>query len=276
MIYKEILPSLALQGLIKSFLLVNWQVEQGLPFLVKPYPTRIEQSLVFFARGFIHSEDLQSGTIQKINQTAIFGQQVNRLNFHSTPNPDFLMLMVNFQSGGLNRFLGLSAQELTNCFIDSESVINSEVRQVNERLANSKSYEEMIEIIEHYLIQKSKKIKIEINLLDKIGDILLNHPMKFSLDWLADQACLSPRQFERKFTERMGISPKLYSRINRFYQAFICKENNPHLDWLSVALQFGYNDYQHLVKDCRQFAQVTPTILLNQYNQRVEKLLNLV
>lgn len=276
MIFKEITPSKILQPLVKSFLLVNFWVDKGFPFLNTPYPTRIEQSLVFFVRGLIHSEDLQTGVIEKISYNAIFGQQVYRLNFLSTPNPDFLMLMVNFQPGGLHRFLGLPAQEFTSYFIDSEAVINSEVRHINERLANSKNYVEMIEIVEHYLIQRSKKSKLEINQLDKIGNLLLHNPINFSLDWLADQACLSPRQFERKFTERMGISPKLYSRINRFYQAFMFKENNPDLDWLSVALHFGYNDYQHLVKDCKQFAQVTPIILLKQYSQRVEKLLNLV
>lgn len=277
MIYKEIYPTKALQWLVKDYLLLHWEIEKSpQSTLVKPYPTRLEQSLVFFARGYIHSEDVVTGLTQRISNHALFGQQSSRLNFHSTACPDFLMFMVNFQPAGLYRFLGFPAHEFTNSFIDSESVINSEVRAVNERLANASSYTEMIEIVENYLLDRSKKVKIEAHPLDKIGNILLSNPNRFSLDYLADQACLSPRQFERKFTERMGVSPKLYSRISRFYQAFSFKEANPTTDWLTTALNFGYHDYQHLSKDFKQFGNVTPNILLDEYALRVEKLLGLV
>jgi AraC-like DNA-binding protein len=276
MIFKEILPSKALQYLVKSYLLVHWDVGKSPQFtLVKPYPTCLEQSLVFFVHGYIHSEDLTTNITQKINTNAIFGQQVARLNFHCTTCPDFLMFKVDFQPSGLYR-LGLPAHELTHCFVDSESVFNSEVRQINERLANASSYTEMIEIVENYLLCKIKKVKTEPHHLDKVANLLYANPSRFSLDYLADQSCLSPRQFERKFTERMGVNPKLYSRISRFYQAFSFKEANPATDWLTIALNFGYHDYQHLSKDFKQFGNVTPNILIDEYALRVEKLLGLV
>ena len=95
------------------------------------------------------------------------------------------------------------------------------------------------------------------------------------LDWLANQANLSPRQFERKFNERIGIGPKLYSRISRFYQTFDYKEKHPAIDWLTVAVQFGYTDYSHLAKDFKQFANVTPNIMVKEYAQRPEIIVNL-
>jgi transcriptional regulator GlxA family with amidase domain len=101
----------------------------------------------------------------------------------------------------------------------------------------------MIEIVENYLLCKIKKAKTEPHHLDRVANLLFTTPSHFSLDYLADQACLSPRQFERKFIERIGVSPKLYSRISRFYQAFSFKEANPTVDWLTVALNFGYYDY---------------------------------
>lgn len=101
------------------------------------------------------------------------------------------------------------------------------------------------------------------------------HPTPFSLDWLANQANLSPRQFERKFSERMGIGPKLYSRISRFYQTFDYKEKHPQIDWLTVAVRFGYTDYDHLAKDFKQFTNVTPNIILREYAQRPEMIVNL-
>ena len=87
---------------------------------------------------------------------------------------------------------------------------------------------------------------------------MLQHPNTVSLDWLADQACLSQRQFYRQFVEREGVSPKMYARIARFENAMKLKNARPSLDWLSVALELGYYDYQHLVRDFKEFTQRTP------------------
>lgn len=265
--FQEILPSPPLRHLVRNYVLVNIPPT---PFNITPYPARIEHALAFFARGFIRSYDLVTGSSYRVARNAIFGQQVGRLNFESHYEGDFLMLMVIFQPGGLYRLLGFSSQELTTQFTDAESIIGKELQSVNDQIANALSYAEIIVRIEEYLLKQLHKVKKEAHSIDQIGQILLHQPQGFSLDWLANQAHLSPRQFERIFKERMGIGPKMYSRINRFFNAFQYKELHPEVDWLSVALDFGYSDYYHLCKDSKQFAQVTPNILLNQLQLRPE------
>lgn len=71
--------------------------------------------------------------------------------------------------------------------------------------------------------------------------------------------CLSLRQYERKFVERMGVSPRYFSKVTRFENAFRMKNKEPHLDWLSIAIRCGYHDYQHLVKSYKEFTNQTPT-----------------
>ncbi|GAC1587515.1 MAG: hypothetical protein NVS3B25_03470 [Hymenobacter sp.] len=83
-----------------------------------------------------------------------------------------------------------------------------------------------------------------------------------SLEYLARQSCLSLRQFERKFREQTGVSPKLFMRIARFNRAYALKEQAPARDWLDIALACGYADYQHMVKDFKQFAGVSPPLLV--------------
>jgi hypothetical protein len=130
MIYKEILPSLGLQPFIKNYLLVGYDKPLPVDFVTQPYPTRIEQSLNFFAKGFIYNHTPYTGESVRVSQTAIFGQQVLRLNFETHFQPDFLMLMVVFQAGALNRILGISSQELTTQFCDAEPLLSVELRQV--------------------------------------------------------------------------------------------------------------------------------------------------
>jgi AraC-like DNA-binding protein len=186
------------------------------------------------------------------------------------------MIKVVFQPGALFRLLNIPLAEFGGVYVDAASVLNKEMRSINEQLANAENYASMIQIVEDYLLRKVRNIKMASQPIDMIGDILNNQPDQFSLQWFASQACLSPRQFERKFIERIGISPKLYCRITRFHKAFEMKDKNPGLDWLSVAIACGYADFQHLNKDFKQFAGVTPSILLKDQGQVTEKALNLV
>ncbi len=65
---------LALQSFVQNYLLVHLD---HLPDSqrIKPYPTRIEQALVFFGRGHIKSHDPLTGTLSKIAPNALFGQE---------------------------------------------------------------------------------------------------------------------------------------------------------------------------------------------------------
>src|SRR5690606_15880754 len=196
-----------------------------------------------------------------------------RYNFYLSS--EYLMLRIHFHPGALYRLLCMPLNEFTDCWFDAGDVINNEIVSINEQLGNCLDYAHMITVVEDYLVKKIKKTSSDTHQLDNIATCLFTNPSRFSLDWLANQSCLCPRQFNRKFTERMGVGPKLYSRVVRFYKAYQYKENNPHEDWLTIALLFGYADYQHLVKDFKEFAQVTPNLWINQDNQSPERILQL-
>jgi len=54
-----------------------------------------------------------------------------------------------------------------------------------------------------------------------------------------------------------GVGPKLYSRLVRFNQAYLFKMAHPTVAWPTVAIEFGYTDYQHMVRDFKQFTDAT-------------------
>lgn len=206
-------------------------------------------------------------------QVSVFGQQVSRYNFHLTQ--EYLMLRVHFHPGALYRLLGIPLVEFTDLYSDAASIINREVDKVNDNLANCANYDEMIQEVERYLLSRVRKTRKEHYLLDDVATCMMTQPGKFSLDYFASQACLSPRQFNRKFTERMGIGPKLFNRITRFYNAYQYKQKYPNTDWLSVAFMFDYTDYQHLVKDFKEFAGLAPPVWVDEDNRSPERRLKL-
>jgi len=273
MIFRYIPPHPALHEFVRDYLIAHFTFDkdQDIPF--KPYSPKPEQTINFLPKGNLTINNPVTGEKRIAPSTSISGQQVSRYNFHLTS--EYLMLRVHFHPGALYRLLRIPISEFTDCWFDAESVIGGEILDVNERLANCRNYTEMIATVEEYLLNKIKKVKEDAHLLDQVASCLFTDPSRFSLDWLAKQSCLCPRQFNRKFTERMGVGPKLYSRVVRFYKAYQYKESHPQDDWLTVALLFGYADYQHMVKDFKEFAHVTPNLWINQDNKSPERVLYL-
>ena len=79
-----------------------------------------------------------------------------------------------------------------------------------------------------------------------------------AIDRLARSAGLGRRQFERRFSEHVGLSPRLFGRIVRFQRAV------RHLgaeSGAAIAARCGYADQAHLIREIRRFAGQTPTAL---------------
>jgi AraC-like DNA-binding protein len=243
----------------------------NLPF--KPYPPRPEQCLIFIPRDRQTVEYVTEDRKVKRTRSVIVGQQLKRINLGI--GQDFLTIIVVFNPGKLKHLTGINAQELTHNEIDAHGVFSNSIEHVNERLSSTDSYQEMIRIIDHFLLECLRKKKANVFAIDSIANVIFNQPEHISIDWLASQACLSPRQLERKFIDTIGVGPKLFMRISRFYKTYNMKFKNQSADWLSIALACGYHDYQHLVRDYKDFASVLPNALFQEDANAPERLFGL-
>lgn len=180
--------------------------------------------------------------------------------------------------------MGYKSGAATNCLILSDrnscartdqyilkEIWGKEIRLICEQLNNIDALDEMLKIIETFLENLVEKISRPSHPIDKVSQLILFREDCISLDWLAGQSCLSVRQFIRKFEERVGISARMFSRIIRFDRAFRMKNNHPDLDWLYIALACGYYDYQHLVRDYKEFTNLTPPSFFEREKKSPER-----
>ena len=274
MLFKIIQPSIHLQPFIKDFFLLHFVFDRNAPVAVKPFPANTDHCLVFYIRGSITAFDTATGKVNNFARIAINGSQVSNFNFNLSS--EFLMLSVNFQPGAMSKFLQSPLTEFTDERIDAETVLNPAISTLYQQMLNARTNENIIQITEQYLWKKIQTIKTDFQPIDKVSRLMVQNPVGYSVEKLADYACLSISQFERRFIQQMGIAPKLYNRINRFYSAYLLKGKRPNLDWLSIAVHTGYNDYQHLVKDFKQFSGTTPNCLLAAENKAPGRALELI
>ncbi|UOQ98956.1 helix-turn-helix domain-containing protein [Hymenobacter sp. 5317J-9] len=272
MIYQVTLPHPALQPYVKEYLLCDFDFRGLAEIPTKLLPARAEQSIIFYPGEAFTKVNSALNKRMVMPHTLLQGQPLTVWH-HYYPRT-FSLVKVIFQPGGLFHLLGGAPMtEFTDAAIDAECVFGKEMSEVIQQLMNTVRYAEMLAVVDAYLRQKFARLRRRREPIDQLGRWLQADGPVASLDYLARQACLSFRQFERKFRERMGVSPKLFMRIARFNRAYALKEQAPARDWLDIALACGYADYQHMVKDFKQFAGVTPTLFVEAEARSPEHIL---
>lgn len=273
MIYKIIQPASHLKTFVKDYLLLHFVFDKNASVPIKPFPANTLQCLVFYLRGSVSAFDPNSGKSKTFPQIAINGSITSRLDF--SVSYDYAMLSICFHPGALSKFLRLPLTEFVDERIDAEAILNPEIHKAQEQMENAGSYENIVQIAEDYIWKRIQNLKTDFQPIDKVARLISENANAITVEKMASYACLSISQFERRFMQLTGITPKFFTRINRFYNAYQIKDRNPNIDWLSVALEAGYHDYQHLVKDFKQFSNTLPRSLLEAQAQSPERILGI-
>ena len=85
---------------------------------------------------------------------------------------------------------------------------------------------------------------------------------------LAQASGLSPRQFRRRFTAAVGLSPKELARIWRLRRCALAALDASRPEaarWAELAAAHGYADQAHLVREFRHLLGLPPTAFARQF-----------
>lgn len=177
-----------------------------------------------------------------------------------------LVIIVGFRPGSLYLLLRVPMHEMLDQSFDASLLLGKEIKDIIQQLSEAADFDQMNSIIQLYLLKKVKELKAILP-VDKVITQMSNNKTLINIDQLGRQACLSVRQLERQFKERIGMSPKIFSRLIRFSKAWCMRENNPDISWLNIAHACGYADQMHMIRDFKDFAGVTPGLLQNDLDK---------
>jgi AraC-like DNA-binding protein len=257
MVLKDFLPGPALEAFVRCYRIVHFQFEEGQAIPSKPYTPRPENCLAFYPYDTERVTYAGSGREVRHLPVVLAGQHLGVT--HRYIGRNFLVVQIIFQTGALYRLTGIPLTELNNAYMPAEFVFQREVHLINEQLFHAQDYAAMIRILNRFVLDLVKSNKHDPHPIDTVCQRMLRSDTVVSLDRLAHAACYSIRQFERNFKNRTGVNPKVFSRLIRFDQAFRTRNARPGLDWQRIAFECNYYDYQHLVRDYKDFTGYSPT-----------------
>ncbi|WP_420386304.1 DUF6597 domain-containing transcriptional factor [Roseivirga sp.] len=157
----------------------------------------------------------------------------------------------------LPSLINLATSDLSRELIGLDDLFSKDAAQLNQQMAAGQNVMARIEILSDFLKSLVNRNSIKDRLmLHAVKQVIYQNGHK-SVVQLADDFCLSQKQFYRRFKEFSGFNPKLFSRIVRFEAV---TKSYPFLSNLTeVAYLHGYYDQAHLIHEFQEFTGFNPT-----------------
>lgn len=168
------------------------------------------------------------------------------------------MIAARFYPHGLSMFTDVPMQELTGQVVDVHTLFGRDAAYTEEQLGNATCEQERVTILTGFLLMRLRAATPRIQAVAQAINAMNANGGNIPVGKLAADAFMSERQFERVFLLSVGLSAKTYARITRFQDSIKAAQAGKTTTLTQLALNAGYYDQAHFIRDFREFAGQTP------------------
>jgi AraC-like DNA-binding protein len=172
----------------------------------------------------------------------------------------YQLLGVHFKPGGGFPFIDFPSGELHNRWLTLADLWGEQrARRLLSLLSEAPTIEKKFDLLERWLMWISGQ---ELRHHDAVSFALAEFatdPGLQSSAVVAEKVNLSQRRFIDLFRNEVGMTPKLFCRVQRFQEAIQSIQHKHTVDWVDLALSCGYTDQSHFIHDFREFSGLRPS-----------------
>ena len=253
MLYQVFDPPANLAPYVRFFWMLEAEVEPGEEFVHRSMADGCVEMVFHYRAAF--DEITQENLIEASPLASIQAQSTRFRRF--VTRKSFGIFGTYLYPFAIPRLFGFPASDFTNISPDLASVFGIEGAILDEQICTAESNESRIKVISEFLTRKLNSTSRELPAIYRSIHTVHASNGKLAVDSLAAEHNISRRQFERRFKDLAGLSPKLYSRVVRFQAATQFKLTGTR-DLTEIAYACGYYDQSHFINDFREFSGYTP------------------
>lgn len=261
------LPSVPLRSYVRRYIRHHFDARQPSGILPQmPIYAGPSSALFFFL-------DNDFRTFEKVSGKELFCQPISLINGQNTFSRVehqiygvFTVFFIEFQPTGFFQLFNIPMSHFTDTGVESDLVLGKALNECRERLGEADNFAKQVEVLESWLFQHLQNARTLSNGINEIARNVLFDAFQLPVYELAKQACLSPRQFERRFFEAVGVSPKIFASMARFRNAVFLQMAQPQRTWTEIAHICGYADQMHFIRHFKRFTGITPSQWAQQNN----------
>jgi methylphosphotriester-DNA--protein-cysteine methyltransferase len=262
--YQKFEPSPPLKDFVECYFV--WQSVSGpVDDLIVESPPNGFCSIVF---NFGDVYFLQNKKYERLQVPMEFvsGQNIYTYKLHLHGNIGIAGIVL--KPTALATIFQLPVYDFTEERIDLYQVFKkSIVDQYAHQIRSAEDVHTRVKHLEAFVMQEFRLRRPETDYIDKAANFIVeNHGMLQVAELLKD-SCMSRRTFERKFFNKVGLSPKYYARIRRIAHLCNLMAGKKKVDWAKLFYECEYYDHAHFIKDFEEFTGRTPQQYLKENSE---------
>lgn len=175
----------------------------------------------------------------------------------------------HFRPGGAIPFFNVSVNELADSHVGLEALWGAAAAKLRERLCAARTPPERFSLLENALTARLFDRRENHYAVRFALGTFTSTDSELTIGRIAQRIGLSQRRFIQVFKQEVGMSPKLFCRVRRFQHVLESVREQAAPDWARLALDHGYFDQSHFIRDFRILCGLTPTEYVRQRSKRV-------
>lgn len=168
---------------------------------------------------------------------------------------------VHCRPGSARALLGVPGREVRGRDVDLRDLWGARAEEIAERVAASPDPARQLQLLAAGLCPAVREKACDGSrqgLVRAALGAIERDPGTARVGDLVERSGVSWRVFTETFEEEVGLAPKLYQRVRRLQRAVGALHRNRRSGLAGLALEAGYADQAHLVREFRALGDVTP------------------
>jgi AraC-like DNA-binding protein len=242
--HARLAPSPALAGIVQHFWIVRWDLRGHEPHRPEtlPHPN-------------VH-------LVVESDRTQIQGVHTGR--FTRVLDGEGCVFGVKFRPGGFRPFFGRSVSLLRNRSAPICDVFGAEAASLEREILSHREDAEMVAAAERFFSARLPLPDADVERVSEIVDSIAADRSITAVEQVMERWCLGKRMLQRWFNEYVGVGPKWVINRYRLHEAIERLAGDLPVDWTQLALELGYFDQAHFIRDFKALVGVPPAAYVRQ------------
>ena len=171
------------------------------------------------------------------------------------------MLGIRFYPHAAACFINEEIDQFNNQVADLKDIAGAAVKELHVQLLENADWNERIVLIENFLLERLSACGKKMNKIGVVNDIMNEigrEDFYENINGLALRYGITSRYLQKLFLQYTGLTPKLYTKINRFQNSLklVSKKDR---SLTAIAYDCGYFDQSHFIREFKYFTGSTPS-----------------
>lgn len=243
--HARLAPPAVLADVVQHFWIVRWDLQGGPPQVRETLPH--PNMHVVIEPGNSRVQGLHTGRFTRVLEGSggVFG--------------------IKFRPGGFHPFLRKPVSTLRNRSLALCDVLGASGEALEAAVLSQSSDAGQVEAASAFLGSCLPQVEEPVRRVGDIVDGISVDRSICTLDDVTTRWSIGVRALQRLFNDYVGIGPKWVINRYRMHEALARLDEGGTVDWVALALELGYFDQAHFIRDFKSLVGCSPAQYIRRY-----------